>query len=114
MPNNITSVIYDRIYPVIAKAIEKNDNRFRANINSFFNKNHELLYEIAPYDRIYFNQNDVDNMFRSLGISAGEIQQLTRSIFYWDQPYKPQCAKEPYVITLFCIIRYYLKINKRG
>ena len=112
MANNITSVIYDKIYPVVEKAIQKNDAKFRANINLFFNKNHELLYDIAPYDRIYFNQFDVDSLFKSLGLSNGEITQLMRSIYYWDIPYKPQCAKEPYVIVLFCIIRYYLLHNQ--
>ena len=112
MARNITSIIYNKIYPIVAKALEKNDAKFRANINLFFNKNHELLYDIAPYDRIYYNQNDVDALYRSLGLNPNEILLHMRSIFYWDEPYKPQCAKEPYVITLFCAIRYYLLHNQ--
>ena len=107
----VTTIINDKIYPIVESALKKSDTKFKANINSFFNKNHELLYDIAPYDRIYFNRTDVDDLFKSLNISEAEIANIMRSIFYWDIPYKPQCAKEPYVIVLFCAARYYLLHN---
>lgn len=105
-------VIIKQIYPIIEQALEKNDTRFRSNISSFINSHHDLLFDIAPYDRIYFNQKDIDDMYNSLGLKESDIENLTKNCFFYDKPYNPQCAKEPYVITLMMCIRYYLKHSK--
>ena len=113
MNSGDSNVIIKKIYPVTESCLNKNDAKFRANIAKFINDRHDLLFEIAPYDRIYFNQTDIDNMYKSLGITEKEIENLMRECFFWDQPYNPQCAKEPYVMTLMMCIRYYLKNNKQ-
>lgn len=107
-----TNVFLTKLYPLIENSLKKNDSKFRANIAKFINDRHELLFEIAPYDRIYFNQIDIDNMYTSLGISEQEVENIMKNCFFWNQPYNPACAKEPYVMTLLMCIRYYLKANK--
>lgn len=111
--SGITSVIEDKIYPIISKALDTNDAKFRNNIAAFINRNHEVLFASAPYDRIYFNKTDVDLMFKSLGILESDIIEMARNIFFWDQPINPQCVKEPYVMVLFCAIKYYLVHSKQ-
>lgn len=106
-------IIVKKIYPVVAKALQSNDSKFKANIKKYFQDRHEQLFAIAPYDRIFFNQTDIDNMYKSLGITESEILQIMKEVFFWDQPWNPQCAKEPYVETLMCCIRYYLKKNDK-
>ena len=108
-----TLVISKKIYPVIDKALSTNTNKFKNNIKKFFQDRHEQVYAIAPYDRIFFNQTDIDNMFNSLGIKELQIRQLMSEVYFWDQPYNPQCAKEPYVETLMCCIKYFLKKNDK-
>ena len=108
---NDTLVISKKIYPVIEKALTTNTNKFKANIKKFFQDRHELVYAIAPYDRIFFNQIDIDNMFNSLGLKEINIETLMREVYFWDTPYNPQCAKVPYVETLMCCIKYFLKKN---
>lgn len=107
-----TEIIGKKIYPIIAEAL-KSDSKFKANIRKFFQDRHEQLFAIAPYDRIFFNQTDIDNLFKSLGLQESSIKLIMRDIFFWDQPYNPQCAKEPYVEVLMCCIRYYLKKNDK-
>lgn len=108
-----STILVKNLYPVIEKLLAKNDSKFRANIANFINNRHDLLFDIAPYDRIYFNQTDIDNMFKSLGITESEVQTIMKDCFFFGKPYNPQCAKEPYVMTLMMCIRYYLKNNKR-
>ena len=106
-----SEIIGKKIYPIIASALKKNDAKFKNNIKKFIQDRHEQLFAVAPYDRIFFNQTDIDNMFKSLDISESSIRALMMETYYWDKPLNPQCAKEPYVETLMCCIRYYLKNN---
>ena len=106
-----SEIIGKKIYPIIASALKKNDAKFKNNIKKFIQDRHEQLFAVAPYDRIFFNQTDIDNMFKSLDISESSIRALMMETYYWDKPLNPQCAKEPYVETLMCCIRYYLKSN---
>ena len=106
-----SEIIGKKIYPIIASALKKNDAKFKNNIKKFIQDRHEQLFAVAPYDRIFFNQTDIDNMFKSLDISESSIRVLMMETYYWDKPLNPQCAKEPYVETLMCCIRYYLKNN---
>lgn len=108
-----SNILIKKLYPVIEKALDKNDSKFRANIAKFINDRHDLLFDIAPYDRIYFNQTDVDNMFKSLGLKEQDITNIMKNCFFWEIPYNPQCVKEPYVMTLMMCIRYYLIHSKQ-
>jgi len=107
-----TSIIFQQIYPIVESALSKNDNKFRDHIAKFFNSNHELIFDIGPYDRIYYTEKNKEDMFASLGINENDILNIMKNIFYFDIPYNPQCAKEPYVLVIYCAIRYYLKNNK--
>jgi hypothetical protein len=107
-----SNIVVPKLYNFIKPLITKNDSKFRSNIARFINDRHELLFALAPYDRIYFNQSDIDNMFKALGTTEAEVKAIIRDCFFYDIPYNPQCAKEPYVLVLFCIIRYYIKMNK--
>lgn len=110
--SNITSVIIDKLYPIIAKSLDKNLSKFKNNIFDFINDNSSQLYDVAPYDVIYFKQKDIDNIFKSLGITEQEINEIMKDCFFWKIPYNPPAAKEPYVLVCMMAIRYCL-INKK-
>lgn len=111
--DNVTSVIVNKIYPMVKKSLDKSTAPLKRVISEFINRNYDLLYAIAPYDRIYFNQKDIDAMFKAFGFTEKEVAKIMEECFFWDQPYNPQCAKEPYVMTLMMAIRYFLLTNKR-
>lgn len=109
-----SDVIIKKLYPLVSQALSKRDSKFRANIAKFINDRHDLLFDIAPYDRIYFNQTDIDDLFKSLDIQEKQVLEIMKECFFWTWTgFNPPCAKEPYVMTLMMCIRYYLKTNKR-
>ena len=111
--SNTTSVIIDKLYPVIAKSLDKNLSKFKNNIFDFINDNSSQLYDVAPYDVIYFKQKDIDNIFKSLGITEQEVIEIMRDCFFWKIPYNPPAAKEPYVLVCMMAIRYCLIQKKK-
>ena len=107
-----SKIVVPKLYNFIKPFITKNDSKFRANIAKFVNDRHELLFALAPYDRIYFNQTDIDLMFKSLGFTENDVRSIIQDCYFYDIPINPQCVKEPYILVLMCIIRFYLKTNK--
>ena len=108
----VTSVIVDDLYPVIEAKLETNTNKFKAMIADFINKNHSILFEIAPYDNIYYTQKDIDKLFESLDLEEKQVANIMKNCFFWGKPYNPPAAKEPYVETIMCCLRYFLKNKK--
>lgn len=104
-----TNIITSELYPLVKTALDKNSKKFLDNIAKFINKRHKELFDIAPYDRIYFNKDDVDDIFRALGFTERDVINIVKKSFFWDMPgLNPRCLKEPYVLVLLCCIRYYL------
>ena len=115
MPNygKITSVITEDLYPVVAERLEKDLRKYKAMIAEFMNKSHDGMYEIAPYDNIYYSNSDKQKFFTGLGISEQDVSNIMRNCFYWNKPYNPQVAKEPYAVCLMAALRYFLKNKKQ-
>lgn len=114
MPNysKVTSIINQKLYPVIAKKMDTRAAQVKKEFGAYFNRNPQI-YDVAPYDLIYYKDSDKDAFFKALDIKEEEINNIMKDCFYWNIPYNPGAAKEPYVVTLMCIIRYYLKNNKQ-
>jgi hypothetical protein len=111
--DKVTSVIVNKLYPKVEASLDKNANALKKVISNFINKNYDLLYATAPYDRIYFNQNDIDAIFGALKFTEKEAIDILEETFFWELPYNPQCAKEPYVEVLLMSIRYMLKKGRQ-
>ena len=109
---NITKVIVKDLYPLVAKSLDKNLNKFKAAMADFFNYNHKQIYDVAPYDIIYHRASDIDKLFASLGFTENDVIKIMENCFYWKIPYNPGAAKEPYVVVMMMAIRYFL-LNKK-
>lgn len=109
---NDSIIINNELYKKVSTAIKANERKFFNTVNKFFNERHQLVHDIAPYDRILYNQKDIDAVFDSLGLNEKEILSMIRNCAFYGQASNPQCAKEPITLVLFCIIRYYMKTNK--
>lgn len=107
--NKSTSVIVDKLYPFIEKALDQNLKRLKNVVFDFINENSEQIYDVAPYDIIYFKQKDIDNIYKALRITEEEVNELMDDCFYWHVPFNPPAAKEPYVLIIMMTIRYLLK-----
>lgn len=110
--NGTTSVIVDTLYPKVAKLLDTNWNKAKKVFEKFFQDNNTQIYDIAPFDNIYFRQSDINNLMNAVGISEQEVRAIMEDCFYWNIPYNPQAAKEPYVLICICIIKYHMMKKK--
>ena len=109
----IGNVLAKKLYPLIANSLSKNTNKLMDHISKFFNKNHRQIHDISTYDNIYYNQSDIDDLFKALGITEQEVLSIIKDCYFYSVPINPQCVKEPYVEALLMCIRYFVKMGKR-
>ena len=109
-----TSVRVNKIYPIIEKSLTRNTKQLKDCIGRYITSRYNELYDDAPYHRIYFGKNEIDDFFKSVKISEDEVLGHLKNAFFWDMDYNPPQVKEPFVIAVLCCIRYYLiKNNKK-
>lgn len=106
----ITSVLRDKIYPKVDASLSKNGTiaKYKKNIQSFFNAKHDEIYNIAPYSRILFGQNEIDNFFKSVSLEEKDIENDLHDTYYWNMNFNPRAAKDPLTVTMMMIIRYFV------
>ena len=109
----MTNVIATELYSFIEDKIAKNENRYKAHLANFFNKNHDIMYDIGPYDIIYYTKTDINNLFNSLGITEKQVSDILKGCYWYGKDINPPCVKEPYVELLMVIIIYFLKHKKQ-
>lgn len=111
--DKITHVIIEKVYPMVEKSLNTNLNKYKNAIADFINKNSALLYDVAPYNNIRYTESDAQKLFSSFDFTENDICEVMKDCFYWNIPYRPQAAKEPYVIVLMMCIRYFLLKKKQ-
>lgn len=108
-----SNYILDELYPLVKSKLDNKsiERKFISNIAQFFNAKSTQINDIAPYTNIYFNQSDLDKLFKSIDITEKEVIDILSKCWFWDQDIRPKCTKEPYVEVLMCAIRYYIIAN---
>jgi hypothetical protein len=109
----MTNVIATELYDFIKDKIAKNENKYKAHLANFFNKNHNIMYDIGPYDIIYYTKSDSNNLFNSLGITEKQVSDILKGCYWYGKDINPPCVKEPYVEVIMVIIIYFLKHKKQ-
>ena len=111
-----SNIIVQKIYPIVSKSLEKNTKKLLNIIGVFMTKNSQQIYDIAPYDNIYYGRQDIDDLFRALEISENEILNLLKECFFWKLAYRPLAIKEPYVVVVMMCIKYFImhKMSKEA
>lgn len=111
--DKVSTILVKKLYPIVAESLSKNTPKLMDHINKFFNRNHRQIYDISTYDNIYYNQTDIDDLFRSVGLTEVEVLNIIKQCYFYSVPINPQCVKEPYIEFLLMAVRYYIKSNKR-
>lgn len=106
----VTTVIRDKIYPKVNTALSKNGAipKYKKNIQKYFNDKHDEIYNVAPYTRILFGQNEIDNFFKSVSLEEKDIENDLHGTYYWDMNFNPRSAKDPLTVTMMMVIRYFI------
>ena len=110
----MTSVISTELYNYVEEKIAKNENRFKNHLANFFNKNHDIIYDVAPYDIVYYTPTDIKNLCDSIGAREIEVKNIIKNCYWANKPsFNPPCVKEPYVELIMCILLYFIKEKKQ-
>lgn len=108
----VTTVAVNEIYPLTKIAMEKNYTKYKNNIKRFIEVRSEDLYDIAPFKRIPFGSEDLDDFFKATGIDKNKIHEALTHTYYWDINFNPRAAKDEYTMCMMMIIRYFILNNK--
>ena len=110
------TVILNNVYPMIAANLDKNKSKYKLVVSRFIEKRSESLYDTAPCDRIFFNQNDKDDFYKTMNIDTNKIiSEIQKTEYYDIKRFAEDMSKDEFTIAVLCIIRYfYLKNDKRN
>ena len=104
-----TSAIITDIYPIIEKGLSKHLTSYRKNIQLFFQRRAKSIYDVAPYDRMYYGEEDRNEFFRSIQVNKRDITKGLTNTYYWGiQSFNPRAAKDELTITVMMCIRYFI------
>lgn len=104
------SVIVDRIYTVVDNSIKTKLSSYKQCIGRFIQSREQILYDYAPINRVLFGKKEIDDFFKSTGISETEIRSILPDLYYWNDAELEAC-KDPFSLTNLMVLRWLL-INK--
>lgn len=101
-------VIVDKIYPLVQATVSKRTTSLKSCIERFIHKRHDVLYDYAPVDRIYFKKSDSDDFFNSINLKEKEITSILPELYYWKAE-ELQACKDEFSLSCLMALRYMLK-----
>lgn len=104
-----TSAILKEVYPIVEQAMNKHLSGWKKCMSVFMQKRSSLLFDTMPCDRIYYNDNDRQELYKALDLNPEDIKKGIRNTYYYPvTKFKPQSAKDDVTILVLCIVRYFL------
>lgn len=109
-----TKAIDTILYPKVSSLMSKNLSKWKQMIGRFINKRQQSLYDTFPSTRILYGQQDIDDLYASVGIKEAEIMDaISKTYYYPISNFNPRAAKNPQTILCICIIKYFLNKNDK-
>ena len=109
-----TTAILDIAYKHIEPLIKKNLNEYKKCVSRFINSRADDLYSNAPYHKMYFSETDILDFYKSTGINRDVIKNAISNTYYADiSNFNPSYAKDDFVVSMICIIRYLRSKNDK-
>lgn len=115
MSKDVTKVVLNELYPLVDKSMKSNESKWKKVMSNFFQVRSEALYDIAPIDRIYFNQDDENRFYECLNISKSQITEIIQKIYYYYEINNrfDIIVKDEHSILALTVIRYFLMRNDK-
>ena len=108
-----TDVLVKQLYPKVANSLDRGLNRYKSCISRFIGNRNKELFDIAPCDRIYFGQTDLDDFYISLGITEADIRKVLEGTYYYHiAAFNPRAAKDEFTVAQMMAIRYFFLKKK--
>lgn len=108
-----TTAIKKEIYPLVEKKLSTSQGvkKYKDCVQRYINTKPQL-FETIPNDRLFFGADQIDDFFRSMGITEKEVKEGLSHTFFWKMNYSPSAAKDPFTVTALMVVRYFL-LNKK-
>lgn len=108
--NAHTNAILKELCPIVDKIMPSKTNAFKQVFARFMDKRAKELFAIGPMDRLYYSEQDADDLFSSLGISRLAVKTAISKTYYWSiAAFNPRYAKDEVTILCMAILHYFYK-----
>lgn len=116
MANKDTHAIKDTLYPLVSEALKKpaTVKAYMKYVNEFFSKRDTDLYDSLPCSRLICGEEEMDSLFKVLGIDKSQAQMAIAQTYYASiSNFNPKAALHAFTVTQLSVIRYFLLNNKK-
>lgn len=107
----MTDAIVKGIYPIMSARLSTPAGltAYKNNVGYFLNARSKELYDIAPFTRIYWSNDDLQMFYKAMQVTEPQIMEHVSKTYYYPQAsFNPRCAKDPFVCSQLMVIRYFL------
>ena len=102
-----TVAILNEVYPEVEKKMKNNLNKYKQWVSRFINNRTEVLYANAPMEKMYFGENEILDFYKSTNIDRKIVEEgISHTYYYGISEFNPRYAKDDFVVSLMCVIRY--------
>lgn len=104
-----TKAIKNKLYPKIASLMDKNVPKYRKAVSTILSNRSEQLYDIAPFQNMFFLTSDADLFYKAIGITQDEIYSILLETYFMPiTNFNPRSAKDEFTAMQMCVIRYFM------
>ncbi|MCK9199095.1 MAG: hypothetical protein M0P49_05785 [Bacilli bacterium] len=105
-----TNELVTGLYPIVAKSLEKNTNKFKQCVGTFVERRSTELYDTCPCDRIYFGTQELTEFYSAMGFTEKDVNEQLQKTFFYPLANMKKIVKDEFTIAMIMVIRYfYLK-----
>lgn len=105
-----TNAYFKELYPMVEKAMGSSATKKKYNdcISRFIEDRYANLYDTLPCARIFFGDEDRENLFQAVGISGDQVKEIIQHTYYGNEPnFSPLAAKDEFTVLMMNIIRFF-------
>lgn len=109
-----TKAVLTEAYPNIEKNMKTHTKNYMNCVSRFINARSTSLYSNVPCDKLYFSQEDENDFYKSIDISEKDMQTAISHTYYYPiSDFNPRYAKDDFVVSMMCVIRYFKLKNMK-
>lgn len=109
-----TTAILNEIYPKIESKIKSNVSKYKQCVSRFMTTRSSILYSNAPCEKMYFSEDDIMDFYNSIGLDRKIVTEgISHTYYYEIGNFNPRYAKDDFVVSMMCIIRYFKLKNMK-
>lgn len=106
-----TSIVSTKVYPEVAKTFNNRKPNVKKVIGEYITSRYTFLYATTPYDRLAFGVDEYNSFWKAAGLRSSDIEAYMKQCWYYNIPYNPRAAKNPFTAVVFEMIRCCLEKN---